>query len=74
VRVEPGCLQFDVSVDIEDHGDTVTVDFYEVYASREAFERHLQTPHLLRFREALALVKREGPVRFMTRVHGGDGS
>lgn len=68
---EPDCLQFDISVDTQSRDNTVTVDFYEVYVSREAFEQHLQMPHLMRFREALGLIEHEGPVRFMTRVHAG---
>jgi quinol monooxygenase YgiN len=45
--------------------------FYEVYDSREAFDAHLQTPHLARFREGFpALVSEERPVRFASRHHG----
>ena len=45
--------------------------FYEVYDSRAAFEAHLQTPHLARFREGFpALVVEERPVRFASRHHG----
>lgn len=42
--------------------------FYEVYDSREAFDDHLKTPHLDRFREAFpALIEEELPVRFLNR-------
>ena len=45
--------------------------FYEVYDSRAAFDAHLQTPHLARFREGFpALVVEERPVRFASRHHG----
>ncbi len=62
---EPGCQQFDVIVDIETK--PFKVMFYEVYDDRAAFDFHLQTPHLARFRAALHLVD-EGPVRFFERV------
>jgi len=62
VADEPGCRQFDV-VKINDEDDTVV--FYEVYDSRAAFDAHLETPHLARFREAFpALIIAEHPVRF----------
>ena len=62
---EPGCRQFDV-VQIE--GAPHHILFYEVYDSRAAFDAHLQTPHLARFREGFpALVAEEHPVRFASR-------
>jgi quinol monooxygenase YgiN len=62
---EPGCRQFDV---VQMEGTPRHVLFYEVYDSREAFEAHLQTPHLARFRDGLsALVVEERPVRFASR-------
>ena len=64
---EPGCRQFDI-VRIE--GAPHHVLFYEVYDSRAAFEAHLQTPHLARFREGFpALVVEARPVRFGRRHH-----
>ena len=45
--------------------------FYEVYDSRAAFDAHLQTPHLARFREGFpALVLEERFVRLASRHHG----
>ena len=45
-----------------------TVVFYEVYDSRAAFDRHLETPHLARFRDAFpSLIVTERPVRFAQR-------
>ncbi len=65
VRDEPGCRQFDV-LTIEGEGRVV---FYEVYDDRAAFDRHLETPHLGRFRECFPdLVERELPVRFLDRA------
>ena len=44
------------------------VVFYEVYDDRQAFDDHLKTPHLDRFREAFpALIEEELPVRFLNR-------
>lgn len=67
VADEPGCRQFDV-ICPEGSGDIVV--FYEVYDSRAAFDTHLETPHLGRFREAFpSLVVEERPVRFSTRQY-----
>ncbi|NWO10557.1 antibiotic biosynthesis monooxygenase [Chromohalobacter salexigens] len=64
---EPGCLQFDINVD--EASPSSRVVFYEVYRSREAFDAHLETPHLAAFRDSLTLVERELPVRFLTQRH-----
>ena len=65
---EPGCHQFDV---VQMDGAPNHVLFYEVYDSRAAFDAHLQTPHLARFREGFpALVVEERPVRFGSRYNG----
>lgn len=65
VTDEPGCRQFDV-ICPEAAGDTVV--FYEVYNDRAAFDAHLETPHLERFRKAFPpLIVEERPVRFATR-------
>lgn len=67
VADEAGCLQFDICTS-EDEPDLVT--FYEVYQSRAAFDAHLDTPHLDRFRQAFpALIDKERPVRFLTCEH-----
>lgn len=64
---EPGCRQFDV-ICPEGAGDTVV--FYEVYDSSAAFDAHLETPHLERFRQAFPpLIIEERPVRFAERQH-----
>lgn len=62
---EPGCLQFDIAVNRD--MSPASVVFYEVYADRAAFDRHLETPHLEAFRASLHLC-REGPVQFFDRV------
>lgn len=67
VADEPGCRQFDV---VQAEGSDDAVVFYEVYDSRDAFDRHLETPHLARFRDAFPpLVLAERPVRFARRRH-----
>jgi quinol monooxygenase YgiN len=67
VRDEAGCRQFDV---IRPEGTEHTGVFYEVYDSRAAFDTHLATPHLARFRDVIpALAEREREVRFAERIH-----
>lgn len=67
VADEPGCRQFDVVLPV---GSDDIVVFYEVYDSRAAFEAHLETPHLARFRDAFPpLIVEERPVRFAERQH-----
>ncbi|ACL61644.1 putative quinol monooxygenase [Methylobacterium nodulans] len=65
VAHEPGCRTFDVAVS---ESDPQTVVFYEVYDDRAAFDAHLETPHLARFRAGFpALVVEERPVRFLSQ-------
>ena len=67
VANEPGCRQFDVTLDREQPN---RVALYEVYDDEAAFDAHLATPHLKAFRagiEALIVSRR---VRRLTRVHG----
>lgn len=65
VADEPGCRQFDV---VCPQTDDETVVFYEVYDDRAAFDAHLDTPHLARFRETFPpLIIEERPVRFLDR-------
>lgn len=67
VADEPGCRQFDV---ICPQGSDDTVVFFEVYDNRAAFDAHLETPHLGRFREAFPpLIVEERPVRFSERQY-----
>jgi quinol monooxygenase YgiN len=62
---EPGCRQFDI-VQIDETPPRVL--FYEVYDDRAAFDAHLQTAHLDRFRAGFpALIVSERPVRFGRR-------
>lgn len=71
VAHEPGCSTFDVCVSPDDPG---TVVFYEVYENRAAFDAHLETPHLARFRAGFpALIEAERQVRFLDRAYRGAG-
>jgi quinol monooxygenase YgiN len=64
---EPGCRQFDI---VRPEAAPNVVLFYEVYDSRAAFDAHLETPHLGRFRAGFpALIVAERPVRFAGRLH-----
>lgn len=66
VAGEPGCLQFDV---LRTGDGTNGVVFYEVYTSKQAFEGHLKTPHVERFRAILSdHVEAERPVRMLARL------
>ncbi|TNC07693.1 antibiotic biosynthesis monooxygenase [Methylobacterium terricola] len=69
VADEPGCRAFDVAVS---ESDPQAVVFYEVYDDRAAFDAHLETPHLARFRDGFpALIAEERPVRFLARTLSG---
>lgn len=58
----PGCRKFDV-VRLDER--PARVMFYEVYDDRAAFDAHLQTSHLARFRTGFpALIVAEKVVRF----------
>ena len=65
VAKEPGCRQFDVTVDSEDANRIL---LYEVYDNRTAFDHHMQTPHLATFRAASAPLVVGQRVRFFQRV------
>jgi quinol monooxygenase YgiN len=66
VAKEPGCRQFDVTVDRA--GNRVLL--YEVYDDEAAFEAHLKTPHLEAFRAGIEPLAVSRNVRRLTRVHG----
>jgi len=53
---ELGCRQFDI-LRPEDSDDVVI--FYQVYDDRAAFDAHLGTEHIARFREARAPIAEE---------------
>ena len=66
VDEEPGCLQFDVLQTPEVANGVL---FYEVYTSKEAFDEHLATPHVERFRAILSdHLEAERPVRMLARL------
>ncbi len=66
VAKEPGCQQFDVTVDRA----TSRVLLYEVYDDQAAFDAHLQTPHLAAFRAGIESLVVSRNVHRLTRVHG----
>lgn len=50
-RKEPGCLSYDLNVDVTDHTKLVFVERWE---SRPALEAHFRAPHLVAWREGAA--------------------
>lgn len=50
VRVEPGCLRFDVLIPAMPQDEKI-VFLYEIYEDRAAFETHLASGHFKRFDE-----------------------
>ncbi len=66
VAKEPGCQQFDVTVDRVAN----RVLLYEVYDDEAAFDAHLETPHLEAFRAGIEALVVNRNVRRLTRVHG----
>ena len=66
VAKEPGCRQFDVTVDRERPNRVV---LYEVYDDEAAFDAHRETPHLKTFREQIEGLTVDFKVRRLTRVH-----
>jgi len=67
VAKEPGCRQFDVTLDREQPNRVV---LYEVYEDAAAFDAHLETPHLAAFRAGIENLIVSRHVRRLTRVHG----
>ena len=67
VANEPGCRQFDVTRSNEQPNRIL---LYEVYDSEEAFDAHLQMPHLAIFREQIEPLLLSRQVRRLTRLHG----
>ena len=57
VANEPGCLRFDV---IQDANDANRFWLYEVYRDEAAFQAHLQSPHLRKFRDTTRDWRTEG--------------
>jgi quinol monooxygenase YgiN len=66
VAKEPGCHQFDVTVDRA----AARVLLYEVYDDQAAFDAHLKTPHLEAFRAGIEPLVVSRNVRRLIRVHG----
>jgi quinol monooxygenase YgiN len=47
-RVEDGCINYDLHQDKE---NPATFVFYENWTSKEALDKHLQSPHILNYLE-----------------------
>lgn len=69
-RREPLCHRFDIACD--DSGAKFLL--YEVYADRDAFKAHLQTPHFAEFSEATESWIVSKHVEIYTAVYSGDTS
>jgi quinol monooxygenase YgiN len=65
VAKEPGCRQFDVTLDRAAN----RVLLYEVYDDEAAFDAHLEMPHLEAFRTGIEPLVVGRNVRRLTRVH-----
>ena len=50
MKNEPGCLRFDV---IQDGDDQDKIWLYEVYVDEAAFQAHMETPHFIKWRDAV---------------------
>jgi quinol monooxygenase YgiN len=65
-RREKGCLQYDLH---QDNGNPAHFLFYENWESRETWQAHLKTPHLLAFRAATEnAVEEPAAIREMTHI------
>lgn len=42
-RAEPGCLNYDLHVALDNEAEFL---FHENWSSRDAFDKHLETPHV----------------------------
>ncbi len=58
-RKEPGCINYDLHRGLEDSKEFV---FYENWESKEALDRHMQTPHFLRLSDLCDELFSEEPV------------
>ncbi len=67
VAREPGCHQFDVTLEREAANRVV---LYEIYDDEGAFDAHLQTAHLKAFRDGIEPLVLSRRARRLTRVHG----
>lgn len=50
IQNEPDCFQFSV---VKDGKDLNRIFLFEVYRDREAFERHQQMPHYIKWRDTV---------------------
>ncbi len=69
-RAEPGCLAIDV---FESLGEPVEFAIHSVWVDEDAFERHAQLPHTVRFLKAAEELLTH-PVQGFRTQHIGGGS
>jgi quinol monooxygenase YgiN len=69
-RDEPGCWRFDV-LTVVGQGDRVIL--YEIYASKDAFDLHLKSPHFDHFNRASAPLVLNKAITVMSLVCEGTG-
>jgi quinol monooxygenase YgiN len=62
---EPGCRQFDVSVD---EARPAVVYLYELYDDRAAFDAHLVSPHFVAFAGATTNMITDRVIRTWRRI------
>lgn len=62
-RKEPGCIEYWLHQDKEDPAEFT---FYENWVSREAWDRHMETPHLKAFGDVADKVFTLQKLRLMT--------
>ena len=61
VEEEPGCLRLDV---VQDGNDPNRIWVYEVFKDQATLDTHMQSPHYLKYREAIKGCRVEGGVTF----------
>ena len=64
-RLEEGCVQYDLHVATDNPARFV---FYENWTSREALEKHLQSPHLRAFGETSKELREKPSIVTYTRI------
>ena len=64
-RAEEGCLLYDLHVD---NADPRRLLFYETWASRELWQRHMNSPHIAAYKKATQGAVAEAAIYEMTKV------
>ena len=65
-RAEPGCIDYRLH---QNNDDPAEFTFYETFVDREAWDLHMQTPHLRRFFDVKdGLFAKEPDIRLLTML------